>query len=422
MDDRMTPMEAEVLEMSLPERVEPQDSYGTAPLPKRKRSHVGFWIGIGLVVIGLCTFSVVATMFEVSLVRNEQGKLILSLGSTPEPTVNQNPVSDLTIPTEGNDSERFPSRSIEEQDAVLLPAARKGEALSATDLYNKVNSGVVCLERETYYGTQYSTGLVISSDGYILTASDGQNETISFHAVLFDGTIASVSMIGEDSVTGICLMKVDAEGLNPLAFEREPELEVGEQIYCIGNPYGTTISNVLYAGMLSGKNSVSLNEESYTLLETSVDLSGLGYGCPVFNAQGNVIGISTAIGTRLLSGGSDPCFGISSADLERILSAITGEDSGSGLWLGFEVEQIPAEYQYLFHYPEGIWISEVDRGTRVYGVLLPNDIILSVNGDNVRTTADYYAALEKSASDGYAVVILYRNGKKYYAEVPLLKR
>ena len=165
-----------------------------------------------------------------------------------------------------------------------------------------------------------------------------------------------------------------------------------------------------------------MNEESYTLLETSVDLSGLGYGCPVFNAQGNVIGISTAIGTRLLSGGSDPCFGISSADLERILSAITGEDSGSGLWLGFEVEQIPAEYQYLFHYPEGIWISEVDRGTRVYGVLLPNDIILSVNGDNVRTTADYYAALEKSASDGYAVVILYRNGKKYYAEVPLLKR
>ena len=420
MDDRMTPMEAEVLEMTVPACSEPQDSYGTAPRPKRKRSYVGLWIGIGLVVIGLCTFSAVATMFEVSLVRNEDGKLVLSMERPSGQTVNPNPVKDLIIPAEGETGAAVPDRMIGGAEGVSLPASDGGNELSAAELYRLVSPGVVCLELDSFYGTQYATGIVISSDGYILTAIGTGAEANTVTAVFSDSGTAAASRIGEDPVTGVCLYKANANGLTPLTFEQDPDYEVGAQIYCIGNPHGTTMSHVLYAGMLSGVDSVPLDGSTFTLLDTSTDLQSAGYGSPIFNTRGHVIGISSPIGTRLFSG-DDPCFGISSADLSRIMDGFSEQRSGAGLWLGFEVESIPLQYQYLFNYPDGIWISDVARGTRVYGVLQPYDIILSVNGLNVRTPADFSTALEES-EDGYALIILYRSGKKYFAEVPVLSR
>ena len=422
MDDKLTPMEAEVLEMTAPGSSEPQDSYGTAPRPRRKKSHVGLWVGVGLVVIGLCTFGVAAAMLDMRIVRTEEGKLSLSMERPGEQPAVQNPLRDLKIPLDGEASDGPAGQMQTGADGISLPVAEAGTELTAAELYGLVSPGVVCVEMDTCYGRRYATGVVISSDGYILTASSGLSDVISLRVSFSDGTTASAQLIGEDTTSGVGLVAAEASGLTPLRFAQDPVLRVGETIYSVGNPYGTTMSNVFYTGMLSGTDTASLNGDEYTLIKTSADLQNAGYGCPIFDARGQVIGITSAIGTRLFSEDADPCFGISSADLARIAAGFGEQETGSGLWLGFEVEPIPVEYQYLFHYPEGIWISEVAPGTRVYGVLSPNDIILSVNGESVRTTAEFYSAVEAGASDGYAVVILYRSGMKYYAEIPVLSR
>ena len=421
MDDRLTPLEAEVLEMTDRKAVcKPTDSYGTAPRPKQKKDHMGLWIGIGLVVIGLCTFGVIAAMFDVRIDRDGDGRLRLSMRSSEQPQ-NQNPVKDLNILPEGEEAPFRTGSQNEGAEDLMLSSSKNGRELSASEVYAAVNASVVCIELDTYYGTQYYTGVVISSDGYILSASGGMSGYVSISASFSDGSVLPLSKIGEDTVTGVCLLKAETEGLTQAVFEADPDLTVGESVYCVGNPYGTTLSNVFYAGMLSGTADKTINGVSYTLLQSSMDLQTAGYGCPIFNSGGHVIGLTSAVGSRLISGGADPCFGVSAADLQRIVSGFSSTQE-SGLWLGFEVEPIPLEYQYLFDYPEGVWIREVARGTRVDGVLEPFDIILSVNGTEIRSTEDFYAALQNGASEGYAAVILYRNGKQYFAKVPLLQR
>ena len=418
MDDRRTPMEAEVQELPLErEACVPEDFYGTAVQPRTRRDYTWVWICLCLVVILVCTFSVVASLSHVR-VENGDGRWRIAMGDPEETKEEEDPVQDLSP---AGENQYLPIRNTGSGSVRLRKDTGRGEALSASAVYEQGCASVVCVQVESYYGTDVCTGVVISDDGYLLSASEGLSNAVSVTVSFSDGTALSARRIGEDRTSGVCLLKVEATGLKPAVFAAEDELSVGQSIYCICNPYGARLPNVFYEGMISACRTLELGNVSYTVLQTSAQLQNVGLGCPILDSRGRVLGLTSAIGRQIVSG-EDPCFAVSAGDLERIVAALEKAGAQQGSWVGLEVSDIPDDYLYLYGFPGRVWIDEVAAGTAPYGVLYQYDVILAVDGTEV-SGAEEFERLIAGCSPGDRVKLtIYRNGKRYTIILPVLSR
>lgn len=419
MDDKRTPMEAEVQE--LPDRAAvcpPGDSYGTAARPKPQRSYAWFWISVGLVVIGLCTFGVAASLSHVRVDRSN-GSWRLAMQSTEETgSPEETPVRDLDAPQTGSYESAVESGT---GTLRLSVENRSREGLSPDQIYEKVSPAVVCVEMETYYGTVNATGVVVTADGYILSASEGLTNVLSLTVCFPDGSSAAARRVGEEKNTGVCLLKVEGSELPTVSFSDGQDLTVGQSAYCVCNPYGAAIPNVFYEGVLSACQSVELGGNSYTLLQSSAQLREVGYGCPILDSQGRVLGLTTPVAAQL-SGGSGAELAISAGDLVPMVMAFDGSGSGEGLWLGLEVEDIPETYLYLYGFPGSLWISQIPAGSALSEVLCPYDVITELDGTPVESAAAFQQLLDSHSPGDRVKLTIFRSGKWYSIRLLVCER
>ena len=417
MDDRRMPMEAEVQELPVERECYADDSYGTAVKPRPQRSHVGLWICVGLAVIAICTACVVAALSQVRLETGEEG-FRFSMRGPEETKAPENPIVELPV-SEGEELIR--PAGAEAEDVQLPVDKTVGEALTPSEIYAEVSPAVVCVQVTSYYGSAEYTGVVVTPDGYVLTATEGLSNAVSISVSFEDGTVCSARRLGEDLSSGVCMLKVEADGLRTVRFSEETNLCVGEEVYCVCNPYGSQIPNVFYDGMLSACRTVEIGGTDYTLLQSSVSQQTAGYGSPLLDDRGLVLGIMTPIGKHLISG-EDPCFAVLSVDLARIVSGFDKTASGSSVWLGLEVEDIPEEYQYLYGFPGSVWIDEIAVGSASYGVLFQYDVILAVDGIEIANADEYERILSSHEPGDRALLTIYRSGKRYQILLPVLAR
>lgn len=417
MDDKRTPMEAEVLE--LPPQTEPScpdDFYGTAARPLPRRSHAWVWVCAGLAVIAVCTFSVVAALLHVRL-ENGDGGWRLSMQSSEETETPQDGVRDLDVSGEADYvPRRGPGGSIQ-----ISTEESGGDNLAPAAVYAQVSPAVVCVEAESYYGSESCSGVVLSADGYVLTASLGLSGYSSITVSFSDGGALSAKRIGEDRVTGLCLLKVEAEGLRTVTFAADDSASVGQGVYCVCSPYGSQLPNVFCTGMLALSRSVELGGREYGLLQAAVQPQGVGYGCPILDGRGRLLGLTTPIGKRLVSG-EDPCFAVCAGDLQRIVAELGSTAAGESAWLGLEVSEIPEDYRLLCGFPGSLWIDEVEPGSPADGVLLQYDVITAVDGEEVATAADFERLISSRAVGDWVWLMIYRSGNWYRIHLPVLAR
>lgn len=415
MDDRRTPMEAEVQELPMPGPCQAEEFYGTSARPRPRRSYAWAWICVGLAVIAVCTFSVVGALSHLRL-ETREGGWRLSMGEE-ETAAPENPVRSLEVPQEN----RYVPGAVSEGSTVRLSRdAGAGAALKPEEIYRQVSPSVVCIQVESYFGTGVCTGVVLSADGYILSASDSYGKATAIRVRFSDGTELSARRIGLEQSSGVCLLKVEAEGLTPAVFASDSSLSVGQQIYCICNPYGSQIPNVFYEGMLSARQELEIGGTSYTLLQGAAQLQSIGSGCPMLDNRGRVVGLSSPIGKRVVSG-TDPCFAVSAADLERIVASFEhlAED---GRWLGFDTEDIPEEYRFFYGFPGSVWITDVAENTAPYGVLLQYDVITAVDGKSLESSAEFESILAAHQPGDQVRLTIYRSGSLYSIVLPVMER
>lgn len=418
MDDRRTPMEAEVQELREQRQANcPEDYYGTAVKPKTRRSYVGLWIWMGIAVIAVCTVCVVAAVKHVRVENGENG-WHLAVQNTESTASTEAAVRNLDVP-EGTQAVT-PVEPI--SDDVSLPvSATAGETLSPTELYESVASSVVCVEVKGYYGNETYTGVVITVDGCILSATEGLSGAASITVSFRDGTALSARRLGEDAASGVCLLKVETEGLKTVRFSGDIEPKVGQSIYSIGNPYGSLLPNVFSEGMISFEQSVQIGEASYRLIQTTAFSDSREYGRPILDERGLVIGITTPIGRRLVSG-TDPCFAIAAEDLARILSGFDRSASDSELWLGLEVSDIPEEYHDFYRFPGSVWIESVSAGSASDGILYQYDIITAIDGVELSSSAELSSILADHQAGDRVLLTIYRSGRLYNILLPVIVR
>ena len=269
------------------------------------------------------------------------------------------------------------------------------------------------------------TGVVISRDGYIVTANHVVADADEIELVLHDGRSAKATVVGLDPGTDIAVLRTEESGLIPAGFADSDELEPGEWVVAIGAPFG--LERTVTAGIVSakGRSDVGLATfESY--IQTDAAINPGNSGGPLANLDGAVIGINSAISSR--GGGNDGIgFAVPSSVVRRVADSIIATGRVARGYLGIGVQ--PADAKML----AGLGIAK-DAGV---GVLVnrvesdspaakagiePGDLITSIAGRSVHTPGELVATISEIAPGSEVDLRAIRNSDERRMRATLAER
>jgi serine protease Do len=236
--------------------------------------------------------------------------------------------------------------------------------------------------------TSLGSGFIISPDGYILTNAhvvDGANVVT---VKLTDKREFKAKVVGEDKQSDVAVLKISADNLPTVKIGDPRQSKVGQWVVAIGSPYG--FDNTVTSGIISAK-SRSLPNENYTpFIQTDVPVNPGNSGGPLFNLQGEVIGINSMIYSQT-GGFQGLSFAIPIDEAMKVKDDLvkTGHVSRGRLGVAVQGMNQTLADSFGMKKPQGALVSSVDPGgPAAKGGLQPGDVILSVNGTPVTDSTD----------------------------------
>jgi serine protease Do len=234
------------------------------------------------------------------------------------------------------------------------------------------------------------SGFIISSDGYIVTNNHVVDGADSVLVRMSDRREFDAEVIGTDPRSDLALLRIEATDLPVLKLAKNGQLEVGEWVLAIGSPFGLDYS--VTAGIVSamGRSLPTERNENYVpFIQTDVAINPGNSGGPLFNLDGEVVGVNSQIFTR--SGGS---IGLSFAIPVRVVRNVVDQLKADGRvtrgWLGVTIQDVDKNLAESFglERPRGALVVEVaDGGPADDAGLQAGDIILSFDGTEIPTSA-----------------------------------
>jgi serine protease Do len=259
------------------------------------------------------------------------------------------------------------------------------------------------------------SGFVISNDGYILTNHHVVDQADEIQVLFADRSEYKAEVIGTDRRSDLALLKIEAKNLRALPFANSDELQVGEWVLAIGSPFGLDYS--VTAGIVSAKGRSLPNEqrENYVpFIQTDVAINPGNSGGPLFNLDGEVVGINSQIFSR--SGGSiGLSFSIPSAVALSVVDQLKKTGSVRRGWLGVAIQDInkPLAESLELDKPQGALINSVEPGSPAdRGGIEPGDVIISLNDQSIIDADDLPHVVGMLAPDTKVLVEVIRQGKR----------
>ena len=332
-------------------------------------------------------------------------------------------------------------------DEINNLIATESETLSLTEIFEKAEPGVVrvnTIRNQTMNETGgVGSGFVFDKMGHIITNAhviEGSTKTV---VTFLDGRSYNAEIIGMDEYTDIGVIKVNADLklLQPLSLGDSSNLNVGEPITAIGNPFG--LSGSMSSGIVSQIGRLLPSGSGYSIpdvIQTDAAINPGNSGGPLLNMRGNIVGINTAIQSTtgeftgvgfaipsqtiakivptLISEGEykHPWIGISGRDIDPDTANVLGLKDALGFLIITVVENSPAEDAGLIGSDKTI---EVDGKEFPVG----GDIIIAVDGMDVRKIDDILVHLQrvKTIGDEMDLEIL-RDGRTTNVTIILQER
>ncbi len=330
------------------------------------------------------------------------------------------------LPEESSKNEvRLPKA--EDAIAFELTLQDAGEReLSLHELYQKCAGSIVAISgyMDGKAGYYWGTGIILSSDGLILTNAHVVENCDSATVTLSDDRSFEAKLIGADSTSDVAVLKIDAEGLSPAVFGDSSVLTVGERVAAIGNPLGESFRMTLTDGIISAiDRGVSYNGHSMTLLQTNTAINEGNSGGALFNMYGQVIGVTNMKMMSSYSNIEGIGFAIPSSTVSGVVNALVeyGEVRGRTA-VGITVGAIPDNLADHYELPSGLYVSAVADGTDAAAKgLQVGDIITHVNGKPAQSTDDILR-VKNSLSVGDTITFtIWREGKSFDVDVALVE-
>ncbi|MDI5936590.1 DegQ family serine endoprotease [Halomonas kalidii] len=256
------------------------------------------------------------------------------------------------------------------------------------------------------------SGFIISEDGYILTNAHVVQGADEILVRLNDRRELAAELIGADERTDVALLKVDADDLPTLTLGDSDALRVGEWVAAIGSPFGFDSS--VTAGIISAINRTLPRDAYVPFIQTDVAINPGNSGGPLFNLDGEVVGINSQIFTR--SGGfMGLSFAIPISVAMDVADQLRDDGRVSRGWLGVMIQPVSRDLAESFGMdsPSGALIADLDpEGPAARGGLQAGDVILEVDGDEVDRSSTLPRLIGRTSPGSEVDLVLLRDGEE----------
>ncbi len=273
-------------------------------------------------------------------------------------------------------------------------------------------------ERE-YRHRGLGSGFVISSDGYVVTNNHVIQNAEDIEVVLQSGDKYKAKIIGKDPKTDLAVLKIEPDKeLHAVRFGDSDKLRIGDWVIAIGNPLG--FGYTVTTGIVSAKGR-SLGLSDYEdFIQTDASLNPGNSGGPLFNLNGDVVGINTAIARH----GQGIGFSIPVSMAESVIEQLKNKGSVVRGWLGIYVQPLTPDIAASFGIKEneGALVSDVMTGSPAEKAGIERgNVIIEFNGNKVKDVTDVRTMAASTSPETEVNVKLISNGKMKNVRVKLGK-
>ncbi len=275
--------------------------------------------------------------------------------------------------------------------------------------------------------TGAGSGVIITTDGYIVTNNHVVEGLGNISVYLQDGTKYPATLIGTDNFSDLAIIKIEAENLPAATLGNSVNTAVGTTVYAIGNPLGLFTSSVS-RGIISGLDrTISIDGVSMTLMQTDAAVNPGNSGGGLFNAEGELIGVVNAKTASVNVEGLGFAIPIDSA--KPIISDLMDKGYVTGRpYIGIGMQDVSLRYgngsnygynyfdpfSFFNSYVTRVQVMSVEEGSAAEaGGMLVNDIITAVDGKEISGTSQLAAMLyEYKVGDTVTITVLRGNETK----------
>jgi serine protease Do len=236
-------------------------------------------------------------------------------------------------------------------------------------------------ERKT---TSLGSGVIVSSDGYILTNNHVIRDADKIKVLLSDRREFIGKVIGNDPKTDLSVIKIEAENLSSLTLGNSDELRVGELVLAVGNPFG--LNQTITMGIVSAVGRANVGIADYEdFIQTDAAINPGNSGGALVNVKGELVGINTAIFST--SGGYQGIgFAIPGTMIKVVMDSLIEKGKVIRGWLGVSIQEITPELadQFQLEKDYGTLVADVIEGSPAEKAgILRGDVILEFGGKKV---------------------------------------
>ena len=300
------------------------------------------------------------------------------------------------------------------------------DALCLQDIYSSVIDSVVSISSMTSSGTSSGTGIIMSSDGYVITNHHVITGALVISVLTNDNQEFEAALVGSDEMSDLAVLKIDARGLKAAEFGDSSKLRVGDSVVAIGDPLGVQLRGTMTNGIISAINrDLTVGDRTMTLIQTNAALNNGNSGGPLINCYGQVIGINTVkmssyyTATASVEGLG---FAIPISVAKPIIDELIENGYVAGRpAIGISGDSLPSYYRTYYRLPEGVYVTSVNEGSdaKAKGIR-EGDIVTAINGEKICSIDELNTVKNQYAAGDEVTLTIYRSGAYYEMTVTLV--
>ncbi len=275
-------------------------------------------------------------------------------------------------------------------------------------------------EGNTPLSESLGSGFIIDGNGYIITNNHVVDKAESISITLSDDTKTEARVIGKDPKTDLALIKIETKRpLNAVKFGDSDKIRVGDWVLAIGNPFG--LGSSVTAGIVSAKSRDIESGPYDSFIQTDASINQGNSGGPMFNLQGEVIGISSAIFST--TGASQGVgFAIPANLAGWVISQLKEHGEVKRGWIGIKIQPNTPEIADSLGISanQGVVVSGItEQGPAQKAGLQAGDIVLSFNRQPIDNTKNLSRLIAETKIGTPAPIEIWRSGQKQTLTVPI---
>ena len=275
------------------------------------------------------------------------------------------------------------------------------------------------MEEPSQHDNSLGSGVIVNSDGLILTNQHVIEAADEIEVALEDGRSVRARIVGSDPDTDLAVLKIDVKNLPSITFADPKKNKVGDVVLAIGNPFG--VGQTVTQGIISalGRNHLGISTfESF--IQTDASINPGNSGGALIDAEGNLVGINSAIYSR--NGGSMGIgFAIPVSIAKQVMEQIVLQGSVTRGWLGIEAQDLTLELADSFQLrtTHGALIAGIVKGSPAERAgLKVGDVLIEINSMKVIDGTSMIGIISELNPNKQAILKIARNHKEI--EIPVM--